>query len=190
MKQKGASLFCGESRITWGPQWVKTGSRHLISLQCIELRLTVFFWRIWIILLTPLGQGKTERVTFSKLIYILINTFFHLSICTWETKSGHEWSLAGRAWSVTVLFSDSAATDYHLPSLRYGPSKSKVSKNGVKVPYFYADFRVGSWFGPLHGQNWSRCKKKFFPLKALFVLLMVDTKSFSLLPFFSYKGSK
>ena len=59
------------------------------------------------------------------------------------------------------------------------PQSQKYQKMEKKCHIF---MRVGLWFGLLRGQIRSKSKKKKIPLKALFVLLMVDTKSFSLLP--------
>ena len=68
-------------------------------------------------------------------------------------------------------------------SQSYRASKSKVSKNGAKVPNLDADLRVGSRFGPLRGQNGSKSKKVFFPQKADLAGLMMGTKTFSFWPF-------
>ena len=45
-------------------------------------------------------------------------------------------------------------------SQSYGGSKSKVSKNGAKVPNFDADLELGSRFGPERGQKRSKSQKK------------------------------
>ena len=55
--------------------------------------------------------------------------------------------------------------DFGHSSPSYRASKSKVSKNGAKVPNLDADLRVGSCFGLLRGQNGSKSKKVFFPRK-------------------------
>ena len=48
-------------------------------------------------------------------------------------------------------------------SQSYGGSKSKVSKNGAKVPYFGADLELGSHFGLELRQKRSKSQKKFSP---------------------------
>ena len=64
-----------------------------------------------------------------------------------------------------------------------GGSKSKVSKNGAKVPYFEADLGVGSGFGPLRRQKRLKSQKKNSPQNRDFAGLMMGPKKFGFWPF-------
>ena len=68
-------------------------------------------------------------------------------------------------------------------SQSYGGSKSKVSKNGAKVPNFEADLELGSRFGPDQGQKRSKFQKKNFPQNRDFAGLMMGPKKFGFRPY-------
>ena len=65
----------------------------------------------------------------------------------------------------------------------YGGSKSKVSKNGAKVPNLDADLELGSRFGPLRRQKRSKSPKKNFPQHRDFAGLMMGPNKLQLWPF-------
>ena len=62
-------------------------------------------------------------------------------------------------------------------------SKSKVSKNGAKVPNLNADLGVGSCFGPLCRQKKVGIPNFFFPQNRYFAGLMMGPKKFQWLKF-------